>query len=329
MKNRKLLFIIIAVIALLSMGIFLFLYLKSRGNKEKLLEKPIPQKSLTSTKENISVEIKKIDSKRENYPLYSVSSDVKLAHVEKLAKKFGFRPVSSGDNGYYFWRRESDIILYSVVSNIVNILGKDILNITDKESISVETFSNIAKEYFEGDWEYGLFQEKKFPEGISEYRVSRKLQEDLYVQMREGLNETDKIQIQDGKVIYAQFMLSNFVKTDEHVTLISKEALERYIKDNKYPKEIIPETSILPTELDIDPYSSEYLKATEKLTDCISDSVSVIYYYKYMEQGLLTPIYKVLARCDANYKDKKYQIPVTILTNAINPKYILVQEDGK
>lgn len=323
MKNKKRLIIIILVIALLGIGIFLFIYLKNKGNKEKLLDKPISQKALIITKENISVEIKNVDSKKQKYPIYSILNDIKLQQVQKLAKQSGFTEAHSSNSGHYVWKRENDIILYSTVSNILTLSGKDVLRINNNEAIDANTFTNIAKEYFGESWEYGLFEEKKFSDGMNEYRVSRKLGSDLYVQMREGLNETDKIQVYNGRVLYARLMLSNFVQTNEYARLIPKDLLGEYIKRSGYPKEIMPDTSILPTELEVDAYSSEYIKATENMTDCISDRVDVIYYYKYIEQGLLTPVYKVSARCDANYKDKKYQIPVTIFTNAIEPKYVL------
>lgn len=323
MKNKKQIIIISLVILFLGIGIFLFIYLKNKGNRQKLLEKPIPQKSLIGTNEKITVEIKNTDSEKQKYPIYSIKKDIKLQQVQKLAKHSGFKPIRTSNEGYYFWTRENDIISYSTVSNILTVSGKDILRISNEESIGASTFTNIAKEYFGESWEYGLFEEKKFSDGMNEYRVSRKLGSDLYVQMREGLNETDKIQVYNGRVLYARLMLSNFVQTNEYARLIPKDLLGEYIKRSGYPKEIMPDTSILPTELEVDAYSSEYIKATENMTDCISDRVDVIYYYKYIDQDLLTPVYKVSARCDANYKDKKYQIPVTIFTNAIEPKYVL------
>lgn len=323
MTRKKLVIIGIAVISVL--GIFLFFFLR-KGEGEKLIKEPIVQKSLPVSRESISVDIREVSEPNTNYPLYQITKGVKLERITKLASENGFRLVDSETEGYYFWKRGEEIISYNEVSNIFTVEAKNVLHVPRDIEYGVETFSYVAGEYFNEKWVYDLVDQKEFSDSIQEYFVSRKLEDGLNVKMREGLNETDYLQIQDGKIVYARLMLSNFVKTDSLVPLLSKNKLKQYLAQKEYPKEIFPEPSILLSELDVDPYSQEYIKATEVLTDCVSDEVNVVYYYKSMNQDLLTPIYKISARCDANYEGQKYQIPVTILTNAIEPNYILLDE---
>lgn len=323
MNTTKKKYIIIGVFAIIVLAIALFVIFASKEEEESLIEKPIPQISLPITKETIKVEIKEISSKRKNYPLYTITNDIKLQKIQDLLLSVGFRDASQNSSeGYYLWKRENDLVTYSIVSNILTISGENVLRIGN-DVVGAEIFSRLVEEYFGEEWEYGLFQEKKYENGIVEYNAFRKLEDDLYVQMREWINGTDSIQVQDGKVISARLLLSSFSPTGEYAPLVVKNQLEKYIAQQDYPKEIVPEPSLLLSELNIDAYSSVYREATDNLTDCISDEVDVVYYYKHTKQGLLTPVYKISARCDANYENKKYQIPVTIFTNAIDPSYIL------
>ncbi|MBU1120030.1 hypothetical protein KKA50_02455, partial [Patescibacteria group bacterium] len=104
--------------------------------------------------------------------------------------------------------------------------------------------------------------------------------------------------------------------------------LDKYVNLSSYPKEIYPNYGPLQTTIldSVDYKSEDFDNIAKTLSNCKSNSSSIIYLYKSLNQGNLTPVYKLDLQCELTYKDTVYTIPAIGYVNAIDPKYISTAE---
>jgi len=106
--------------------------------------------------------------------------------------------------------------------------------------------------------------------------------------------------------------------------LIATNLLERYINLSTYPKEIYPQYGSTQSTIlsEIDYKSEEFEDIANTLSNCKSNSASLVYLYKRMDQGDLTPVYKLDLTCEITYEKTQYDIPAIGYVSAIDPEYI-------
>lgn len=316
MKNKKTIIIIVSIIIFLLLGIALYFIF---ANKEKeIISGPVHQPSIPTTNTKVQINLGKSVVNRGNYEVFRVEPKFKLEIVKNLALNSGFKLVTSDEDVYYMWRRENDLISYDVISNKLAFSGNNIFTL---QTIDENLFSEMAKKYFEEDWQYNVSSEEGKTGEIT-YIAYRKLGESLHVESRENKNETDKIVVENGKIISGSLTLTSFQGTGEYLPLLSKEELSKYINQSEYPKEILPSYETLNSVMDL-AYKQGYEDIYKTLENCSVDKISIVYYYKNITQEVLTPVYKAISICQVEYEKKKYEIPATIFVSAIEPSHIL------
>lgn len=320
MKNKKTIIIISVVLGVFLLSLSFFLVLRKKD--EKVISAPIPQRSITATtSNNVKIGLGNTVFEKENYETYIIAQTIKLDIIRSLALNNGFKQKISDENTYYLWERGKDLISYDVLANKIVISG---INILILEDVNDNIFSDIAKKYFNEDWKYEIFEKNELS-GRIEYLAYRKLTNGSYVESRENKNETDRIVIEGGRITSATLTLTNYYPTEEHVPLINKETLDGYINQQQYPKEILPSYDTLNSMMEMG-YKEGYDEIAKTLNNCLVEKITVVYYYKNLDQGVLAPVYKALSMCDVVYKKKTYQVPAVIYISAIDPNYILIED---
>ncbi len=326
-KKRKILIIVGIIVSLLLVVSFLLL----RQSKKRYLEEPIEQNSISTTsKKKVLLKSTSILNRKKNYSLWEVENKYKLTKIEEIANNWGFENTSAISGIAHEWERGEEYIFYDLVENTVFIKSKELERYTPEEGVTNKTFTNIVNELFDEKWSYVISGKKAFDEDVYAYYANRILYEDLPVNINGVQNHTDHISLKDGKIGLVKIFLGSFKRIDEELPILSSRELGEKLNDKDYPKVIYPSLSDLPEEL-LNSFSYLHTKNHVKnkeafeasINNCVQDSnLEVVYLYKYAEQGLLLPTYKLDTKCTATYKGKKYIVPALVFLNAIDPKYI-------
>jgi hypothetical protein len=323
-KKKKLILLVIIGIFVIALIIALYLVFKSQTNPYP--KEAINQESLNSTTETIALGDTNIESS-DGY-LYTVSKMVMVEKVGEFAYSLSPKLIQTiNEKGsYYEWRNGEDYVIYELEQNTVIFALKQ--GITWNEaSINGYSFTQFTKNYFGESWTYSTSESEKQPSGETIYYAKRQI-EGMNVEMVLNNQSTDYLATKNGKIVYGKILLSDLAKVEGKLPLISSEDLDKYLNLESYPKEIYPEYGpIQNTILSAVDYKSEDFDTIVKtITNCKSSSASIIYLYKSLTQGNLTPVYKLDLQCEITYKDTKYTIPAIGYVNAIDPKYVSTAE---
>lgn len=308
------------VILLAMTLIALYFVLRSKNNQYPT--EPVSQLSLNSTNEAIALNTTKVEASQGN--LYTVSTTTMLSKVEDFVQNISpkFVQVANDEGLYYEWQNGKDSIIYeleqdTIIFNIEKGIAWNEANITGY------SFTQFVNTYFGKDWVYSIPVGEKQISGETIYYVKRVL-EGINVETNFIQQSTDYLATKNGKIVYGKILLVDFVESKEKVPLISSEDLDRYINLKGYPKEVYPEyESLQKTVLSrIDYKTEDFQSIIDTLSNCKSISASIIYLYKSMDQGNLTPVYKLDLQCEVTYKNTQYTIPAIGYVNAIDPKYV-------
>ncbi|KKQ12032.1 MAG: hypothetical protein US24_C0006G0005 [candidate division WS6 bacterium GW2011_GWC2_36_7] len=323
-KRKKRILIIVIGIFVIALVVTLYFVYKSQTSPYP--KEAIPQDSLNSTTETIDLGNTEIEAS--NGYLYSVSKTVMLDKVIEFAKSISPKAVQTiNEKGsYYEWRNGEDYVIYELEQNTVIFAIKQ--GITWNEaSINGYSFTQFVNNYFGKNWTYSISTSAKQPTGETIYYAKRTI-EDLNVEMVLNNQSTDYLATKDGKIVYGKILLSELTKVGEKLPLISSSDLDKYVNLSSYPKEIYPNYGPLQTTIlnSVDYKSEDFDTIAKTLTNCKSNSSSIIYLYKSLNQGNLTPVYKLDLQCELTYKDTVYTIPAIGYVNAIDPQYISTVE---
>ncbi len=323
-KKKKIVLIVIIGIFVIALIIALYFVFKSQTNPYP--KEAIKQESLNSTTETIALGDTDIESS-DGY-LYTVSKTVMVEKVAEFAYSLSPKLIQTiNEKGsYYEWRNGEDYVIYELEQNTVIFALKQGV-IWNEASINGYSFTQFSKNYFGKNWTYTTAESEKQPSGETIYYAKRQI-EGINVEMVLNNQSTDYLAIKNGKIVYGKILLSDFVKVEGKLPLISSEDLDKYLNLESYPKEIYPEYGpIQNTILSAVDYKSEDFDTIAKsMTNCKSLSSSIIYLYKSLNQGNLTPVYKLDLQCELTYKDTIYTIPAIGYVNAIDPKYVSTAE---
>lgn len=318
-KKKKIILIVIGILLIVSL-VALYFVLQSKNNT--YTKEPISQESLGTINENISLSKTKIE--KSDGILYTVSKTVMLDKVTAFAKTLSPKLIQTiNETGsYYEWRNGDDYVIYELEQNTVIFALKQ--GITWNEaSINGYSFTQFVNQYFNKNWTYSNPISEKQPSGETIYYAKRML-EGLNVEMVLNKQSTDYLATKNGKIVYGKILLTEFLKSEEKLPLISSTDLDKYINMEGYPKEIYPEYGPIQNTIlsSVDYKSEDFEKIIKTLSDCKSTSFSIVYLYKSLEQGSMTPVYKLELQCNIEYKDIQYTIPAIGYVNAIDPQYV-------
>lgn len=327
-KKKKIILFIIGSLILLSLAILSW-YLISNIGKKNYPKEPIAQESLPAY-ENRKISLTELkDNEQLDYKLWSISSKTNLEGIEKMIDEIGLvLEIDMEKEGeYYLWGDlENDYFEYYLSKNSL------IFNIEDgiawdEAELTANSFSEFAKKYLGKDWKYEIVRKDRFSSGYI-YYAKRLLETDSAVETMELHNETDYLMMQNGKIMFGEFLLTEFVDTKITIPLIKLSDLNKVLNLSGYPKIISSKPSEIAVALSIeDNYlNEEILDIQEGIRDCSATNYNIVYLYKTFAQSYLTPVYKLSLECKVDYNSKEYQVPAIGYVNAINMDYVYTPE---
>lgn len=323
-KKKKAILIVVIGVFVLALTVALYFVFKSQTNSYP--KEAIKQESLNSATETIALGDTKIEAS-DGY-LYTVSKTVMLEEVRAFVKSISPKSISTIEETgiYYEWKYGDDYVIYELDQNTVIFSFEK--GITWNEAgINGYSFTQFVKNYFGKNWIYSTPISDKQSKGEIVYYTKR-IVEGLDVEMISNRESTDYLAIKDSKIVYGKILLTDFVKVEGKLPLISSADLNTYVNLSSYPKEIHPNYApIQATVLEsVDYKSDDFDKIIKTISNCKSSSSDIIYLYKSLNQGNLTPVYKLDLQCEITYKEVAYTIPAIGYVNAIDPKYISTAE---
>lgn len=328
-KKKRNIFIIIGIFVIIA--IFLAVFFFAKQSKKVPSKGTIEQNSLlTKTNRKVILNSKSILNSQKVYNLWEVENLYKLKRIEEIAANWGFETVSSIPTISYEWKKGDEYIFYDLVQNTVYIRSKELRKYTPSGKITNKTFSEIVKDLFDMDWTYAISRRRQAGEDIEVLYANRMLYDDVPINVNARNFETDHISLQGGEIGNVKIFIGSFLRNQEELPMLKIGELQEKLNSKDYPKVVYPNLNVLPEGL-LDDFS--YLNTTNdyfnrktfenSINNCIQEGVlEVVYLYKYSEQGLLLPTYKLNAKCSATYKGKTYTVPALVFLNAIDPKYL-------
>jgi len=324
MDNKKKITLLIIGIFVLALLVALYFVIRSQTNP--YVKEPIAQQSLSLEKGAISVGSTVIEAS--DGVLYTISKTVMLNQVEDFVRYADskLQQTERVEGSYYEWMDGNNYVTYDLEDNTL-MFGIENGVAWNEASLTEYSFNQFVKEHFEKDWKYTLSVTRKIAEGDIVYYANRKVG-DFNIEMVSDNESTDYLEIKNGRITYGKFLLTELVAEEKKVPLIDSADLEKYINVNGYPKEIHPEFGSLRTTIlaEIDYKSDEFENVIKTLSNCKSSLSTIVYLYKSLNQGNLTPVYKLDLQCELTYKDTVYTIPAIGYVNAIDPQYISTVE---
>jgi hypothetical protein len=323
-KKKRTIWLVIIGISIIGLLVALYFVLREQNNP--YVKDPISQNSLSF--ENKKIVLNNIEVEESDGVLYEVSSKVILDKVETFVQRVDskLQQIKKEEGSYYEWANGTSYVIYDLVDNTVSFnIEKGIT--WDEVNITEYSFAQFAKEYFDKDWTYTISTSEKMSDGGTVSYASRKVG-DFKVATILKNQSTDYLVIKNGKITYGKFLVTEFIEAEKKVPLISATDLKIYINASGYPKEIHPEFGTIQTTIltEIDYKGDEFESVVKTLANCKSTSLNIVYLYKSLDQGNLTPVYKLDLQCELTYKDVVYTIPAIGYVNAINPEYVSTKE---
>lgn len=322
-NKRNLVIFLLALLVIVMVILLVKIFIGK--DKDEYLTTPISQSAVSTSSRKILLKDKKFDIKSEDYYLWEVKSSLQLEKVKAIANNNNLQLGYYKEGYSYHWEKGSNQLLYTLTTNVLTVLGEDIITTDSISPVSSATFSSIVKKYFDLDWEYEIFETEKRDSGETVYYAKRLLNGTSMIEIASHNHQTDYIAVKNNKIVYAKLLLTEFINTKKILPLLSQKELGKYINQIKYPKDVYPKMDILnndPVFEEIEYVESEYKKLRDSIDNCEVDIFTVIYLYKDVAQKYLTPVYRLDSQCKAKYKDKEYLIPAIVYVNAITPDLI-------
>lgn len=322
MDKRKKIILIVSIIAVLTVGTIIFFL--TREKKDDVLQTELEQKALT-TKGSRNVTLGKVRFPSESgYYIWEVTNRLSLDTLKSLSSDLGFKLEDSVSGHFYRWVKGDDAIFYEIDANTVMFMGEGLLVVDNMEAEPEEIISQVVKKYFGKEWRYKVTSVERRSKGETVYFLNRYLDSKNIIEIANVDSDTDYIALKDGNIVYAKFLLSEFENTQKKTELIEYRELDQEINKKSYPKDFYAKIGSLDSEIqkemryDRDLYEYFY----NNIGKCEAVEVSVVYLYKHMSQGVLTPVYKVTAQCYSMYKKEEILVPSVFYVNAIDLKYL-------
>jgi len=323
-KKKKITLLIIIGIFIIALAVALYFVIRAQTNPYP--KEPITQESLSSTTQTIALNDTQIE--KSDGHMYTISKTVMLDKVESFVQTIDAKLEQTiGEEGsYYEWRDGDNYVIYELEQNTVIFSVKSGI-VWDEASINGYSFSQFASKYFQKNWTYSLPVSDKQGTGETIYYAKRTL-DNLNLETIFNKQATDYIATKDGKILYGKILLTEFIKSEDSLPLISSSGLAKYINLKGYPKEVYPAVNTIQSSVlsGIDYLTDDFDNIMKTLSNCRSTASSIIYLYKSLDQENLTPVYRLDLQCEIEYKDTQYTIPAIGYVNAIDPEYVSTAE---
>lgn len=318
-RKKKILIIFIIFIAIAcSVIIYIILRNRTKDSSSNLVE----QSSLSTSNEEIELGNTEVDET--SAYVYSISSNTVLSKVQEFVLTIDskMKATTQEEGSYYRWDNGNNYVIYELDQNYL-LFNMEKGMTWNEASLNAYSFSQFVNQYFGKSWTYTSFDSKKMSTGETVYYAKRNL-DDKVLETTLDKQETDYLAMKNGKIVYGKILLTEIESAKKEVPLISNEELKQRINLSAYPKEVYPQFGAIQsiTLADVDYKSEEFTNIANTLSDCSSSSTELVYLYKSMDQGSLTPVYKLDLTCNITYESNSYDIPAIGYVSAIDPTYI-------
>jgi hypothetical protein len=307
-KKKKIkLILLISWIFLIFLGILLF-----RSQRVKILEDEqldtIPQ---LQDREYYNFSAK-VTLDTDYSPLYICDSDTIPEYLNYLAEQIdpSLQRVESAN--FVKWQsKDRDIIVYNIDSTVLNIYLDSY-----PDTISFTSVESFISEYITPDIEYFDIN-VDVNQDTEIYTANRKIGEEELVT---GYGYSDFFYVEDGYLTSARILLADIEKSEYNVPLIkNSRAIERYLNDEKYPKDIILYTSEI---IKLDLYTYEDFTLDFIYDECIINDIEPKLYFSSCDQNYIYYLYSIGGTCDLEYENELYSVPFAGFMNAVEPEYV-------
>lgn len=320
LEKKKLYIVIFVVLLAIAISIAIYFIIKNKDTQEE--SRIVNQESLTTS--SLGISLGDTDFDESTVPIYTVSQMTSLSKVQAFVQTVDpLMELSVQEEGvFYEWVHGENYVDYILDQNYLIFNIEEGLN-WNEATLTNYSFSQFVKQYFDKSWEYTLSLSYKLESGETLYYAKRN-EGGVDIETVLDRQQTDYLAMKDGRIVYGKILLVDLILKQSDYTLISMENLKKYINLSAYPKEIYPQYGALQTVIpaEIDYKSEEYQKIVDTLSNCASETATLIYLYKRMDQGDLTPVFKLDLSCTIKYENIDYDVPAIGYISAIDPAYI-------
>ncbi len=322
MKTNKYIKILFTISIILLL-IFIVIYLVEKSTKKNYPSEPIKSVQLGKTDLKLDISGLKNFSNRD-FNIYEINQEDNTSIVESMIQKVSLSLDKNNNKEVIYWEDNSNSFSYEMSTGILSFDLSKPLDISEGE----DAFALFFQSYLQKDYNF-IFSKTEISEnGDIWYYASRVLNE-VPIQLGRSKEYSDILIFNsNGKLKGGEVILTEFIKEKFVVPLISKDLLLTYIKLEEYPKESYVNFAVLNSVIDDTPYSfSSWIDdVLDKVSNCKSGDLDIIYLYQGMEQSNILPIYKVDATCEVEYEEEVYSVPAVYYINAIDPDYLSSQD---
>lgn len=289
---------------------------------KKYPEQPISIENIGITKTALDITNSKPEVEYKDIPLYTIAPKIHISLVESMIEKMdlSLKKEERVKDSYIIWGDGKNQFTYQGATDTVNFELTTDLGINKSE----EAFSQFFKQYLDLDYEFILVEEITFGETVTIY--ASRLIDGIPMEFGNGSEYTDILRFnKSGDLISGYLLLAEVEDTELTIPLIKEGELETYINLETYPKEIIVDTSVLTSTIDLHYLDRGWLDINESAKDCKATSYTTVLLYKNSNQKYLLPVYKYNANCKVEYEKTEYTAPATFYVSASDPKYVTIE----
>jgi len=327
-KKNQILILIVIVSVLIIIGVLLLIF--SGGDKSTYPEEPIVQSSLGEMG-GYNIEVGEVgDPQTEEYKLYALSNKTSLEAIKSLVTNIdpNLELTDEIEGEYYYWSNDQgEYFQYSLLVNTLTFSLSEGIPWTENELTSY-SFSIFVEKYLDKQWDYVVTDRLVYGDDGIIYYANRLMPNGIPIETSSLYNETDYLKLKDGRITAGKILLTEFTDMDISVPIVSSEQLKNYINLDNYPKSIYFNQGEIASTLSLgeEYLNPEILELQEEITECRSVNSKVVYLYTSFSQDILTPVFKLDLECSLEYEGKEYYVSGLAYVNAIDPKYVAIQE---
>lgn len=245
-------------------------------------------------------------------PLYVCDSNTIPEYLSDLAEQIDPKLQRIESANFVKWQnKDRDIIVYNIGSTILHIYLDHY-----PEAISFSSVESFIGEYISSNIEYFEIN-VDVNQDIEIYTANRKIGEDELVT---GYGYSDFFYVKNGYLTSARILLADIEKSEYNVPLIkSSRAIERYLNDRNYPKDVILYTSDV---IKLDPYTYEDFTLDFIYHECVINDINPKLYFSSCDQNYIYYLYSIGGTCDVEYENELYSVPFAGFMNAVELEYV-------
>lgn len=340
LKINKKTLIIIGGLILLGIVIGVTVFLLTKGDDSSLPDDGIEIPLNYSETRNVEIPS---DTTLENKTSESYVYKISLEGRENLI----FDLVENSNVSHYSYRVSEtlyqwggadttyvDLITYDSTSQYVNFNTETPVSVSgvsrpiDNEDEAYELAVSIAQEILGDSTDYALVN-VEVEDGNYVVNFSR-LVSDLKVEAPMLGDYSDTLTLnEDGQIVFGKILLANYYDSVA-VDIVNFNQIGNYLSSENYPYTFIPGAPIGYLDSLVEPEGDFYEVPADSeplggdITSCTAQSAELVYYYQSTYQTYLVPTYRIDCLGSTTIDGLKFDVPVLVYTNAINPELVYV-----